>query len=384
VDEIILVIDPDAASLNFISSTLNAKGYKPVTAPSAKEGYIIAVRDQPALIIFDPIVTDLSGLELLHKLRQDRRTQAIPCIALSARSDPEEMKALLGAGCNEYIVKAGQAVQTLVDTIPRILSGSEAILPRKEGGYLVVFLSAKGGTGTSSLCANIAEDVARAYPEVNVAVADMVLPIGSIAPILGYEEALNLVSIAAAPVEELTADYLFSNLPRVPNWHFNLLAGSPDPDSANALYVDRVPDIVKFLQKTYDFIFVDLGRSLSRISLPIILDADIIVLVVASDTSTVTLSRTVWEYLRGKGVLPQRLFTILNRSIGLEGMSKQEAEEVIGLPIKITLPYMGGNFFLANNQNLPLIQKYPNDTAAMMINQIAVQINELAHNLRVP
>jgi len=382
VDELILVIDPDSASLNYIASTLNARGYQVSTTASAKEGYIVAVRDQPAAIIFDPMVADLPAVDFLHKLRQDRRTQSIACIALSARADPAEMQALLAAGCNEYIVKAGPAVQTLLETIPRILSGTESQLPRRSGGYLIVFLSAKGGTGTSSLCANVAEDLARAYPESNVAVADMVLPIGSIAPILGYSEPENLVTLAARPAEELTADYLFDRLPRPEKWHFGLLAGSPNPDSALALRVERVPDMIKLLRETFDYVFVDFGQALSRISLPTILEADIVVLVVASDTSTVTLSKTVWEYLHAKGAASQNVYAILNRSVGLEGMSKSDVEAIVGLPVRVTLPYMGGNFSLANNQHVPLIQKFPTESVSMMINQIAGELVDQARSLR--
>ena len=43
---------------------------------------------------------------------------------------------------------------TLNEAINRLLGINSALV--KEGGLLIVFLSAKGGAGTSSLCANLA------------------------------------------------------------------------------------------------------------------------------------------------------------------------------------------------------------------------------------
>ena len=57
----------------------------------------------------------------------------------------------------------------------------------------MVFLSAKGGTGTSSLCANIAMCLGSEKIDTRVAVMDLVLPIGSIADIVGYADQMNLV-----------------------------------------------------------------------------------------------------------------------------------------------------------------------------------------------
>ena len=48
------------------------------------------------------------------------------------------------------------------------------------------------------------------------------------------------------------------------------MAGAPDPEAANRLRVDNIVHIVDTLRKTYDYVMIDLGRALSKISLPII------------------------------------------------------------------------------------------------------------------
>ena len=72
----------------------------------------------------------------------------------------------------------------------------------------------------------------------------------------------------------------------------------------------------------------------------------------------------------------------MNRAVGLEGLTKIEAEEILGLPIKTTIPYLGGNFALANNLNQPIIVKYPRDTAAIVFTNMANEMTEIVSKLR--
>lgn len=225
---------------------------------------------------------------------------------------------------------------------------------------------------------NLAED----QPKASVVVADLVLPIGSIAGIVGYEGGKNLVTVAQLPAGQTTPRFMSSDLEVMERWRFHILAGSPDPDRGNELNAARIAQIVSTLKSAYDFVMLDLGRSLSRISLPLIEHADLIVMVVGADMTTATLSRTVWEYLRGKGVKPASVYVILNRPVGLEGLTKAEVERILGLPIQAAMPYLAGNVSLANNQHQPYCAKFPADTASIILKEAARQIASQAKRQR--
>jgi pilus assembly protein CpaE len=375
----ILVIDGDAASRNYLSVMLGKSGYTVLLASLGREGLISAWKDLPDVIILDPVLPDIPALEVVNRLRQDRRTVNVPCVALSSQQDSQNMTALLGAGCNEYLVKSNQALQRLLELIPRLLKG-ESSAPKKHG-LLMTFLSAKGGTGTSSLCANLAMCLGSDKTESRVAVLDLVLPIGSIAPIVGYTDSMNLVTTTLQNPDQTSATFFKEKLPRITNWYFHLLAGSTDPESANQLAVDRVDQILTAIQESYDYLLVDLGRSLSRISIPIIQKADVVVLILGTDLATAILTKTLWEFLKTKGIDPKRIFALQNRSVGLEGLSKTELEQMTGLPIRMTMPYMSGNFTIANNRHEPVVAKFPNDSSTVTLKQAATQIVELGHQL---
>jgi MinD-like ATPase involved in chromosome partitioning or flagellar assembly len=225
---------------------------------------------------------------------------------------------------------------------------------------------------------NMAED----HPDTTGVVADLVLPIGSIAAIVGYEGAENLVSIAHMPPAQATAEYLWSSLKTASSWRFRLLPGSPDPEQANQLQGARAGAIISALRSAFDVVVVDLGRSLSRISLPLIEESDLVVMVVGPDMSTVSLSKTVWDYLRDKGVTADSVYPILNRAVGLEGLTKAEIEEIIGLPMQAAMPHLGGNLSVANDQHLAFSHKFPSDTATIILRDTAQQIMSAAQDRR--
>lgn len=384
----ILILDENPASLTFLANTLREKQFTVLEAPSGKEALIAAWRDVPDLILFDPVLSDIKDAEFISKIRSNARTSGTPLIAISSDPGPARRDACLKAGVNDYIVKSSQALPALQQALARLFvvetKVEVEIVPQEErkNGLLMVFLSAKGGTGTSSLCANLAMNIQMLQPEARVVVADLVLPIGSIGQIVGYEGSLNLITVADLPSEETNREYFRKNLPQPEQWKFQLLAGSPDPQHGNVLKGDRIEEIVDTLRSTFDFIILDIGRSLSRISLPLIKEADLIPLIVATDQSTVQLTKTVWEYLQAQGVENQKVYAILNRAVGLEGLTKSEAETIIGLEIKKAMPYMGSNFSLANNLNQPITLKYPTDTASIVLKETADNMIKIAQRLR--
>ena len=388
----ILVVDGDGASRNFLARTLEQKQCHVLETSLGKEGLVFAWRDHPDLILVDPKLADLSGEELIRKLRADARTESIPVIALSSDPDPQRKTACLQAGFNEYLHKSAENVPALMEAIdlwlarPQKIPVEEEQMPsaiiKKNDGLLIVFLSGKGGTGVSSLCANLAMSISLHKPQARLVVLDSVLPIGSIASIVGYDGGMNLATLAALPPEKTDAAFFRENLPALPAWQFHLAAGSPDPERASGLRAGRIEQIVHTLQSAYDYVLVDLGRSLSNISLPLIQQADLIAIVISPDLSAVQLTRIVWAYLQAKGLSQDHIFAILNRVVGFEGVTKSEVEGLLGLAIQTTMPYLGGNFSLANNQHVPFVLKFPGDTAAMILKEAALQMIALAGRVR--
>lgn len=372
----ILVIAADLATRRFIGLKLKEAGAKVLLAPTAKEGLILAWRDRPDGILIDPDLPDLDGLELVRKLRHDRRTAHTPIIALSGNSQPDAILSGLEAGFDEYLIKSPAAVEQLLQAFRRRLHAVPGGTPAPQetggaGGRLLLFASPKGGVGTSSLCVNTAAMIAEDHPDWQLAVVDLVLPIGSLAAITGVEAMeINLVQLCALPPDRLTTAYLREHLPIPEEWGFRLVPGAPDPESAANLAVDRLPALFTTLQMAFDMVVVDIGRMISpRITTPLFHAANLIVLVLNSDPTTVGIAHIFLEYLSNQGITQERIFPLVNRSVGVQGLSRRELEQELGLKLPATIPYMQENFSLANTLHQPIGYKFPHYTATVALRE---------------
>jgi len=371
----LLLIESDPTALAYLSAMFRKAGYPTDTAPTGKEGLIEAWRNRPDLIILDTALADLSGLEIVRKFRADTRTAQTKILFLSDNSRPEEILEGVRAGADEYVVKrAGVDVELLERVRALFPTGEAADAPGKPPGKLISFLSAKGGTGTSSLCANLAQTLGGLVNPKTVAVVDLVLPIGSISQIVGVSSPKSISEVTQLETRLLTQPKVEPMLVHVPEWKFHLLSGAPDPEAAQALKVDRLEAMFGALRRGYDYVLVDFGRALSRISLPFIRSSARLVLVLASDAATVALTKTTLKYLEMQSVRRNHIFPVLNRAVGLEGLSRAEMEKELGLVIPGVVPHLGGAFSLANNQHAPLAVKFPNDTATYVLHDLAVSL----------
>jgi hypothetical protein len=87
--------------------------------------------------------------------------------------------------------------------------------------------------------------------------------------------------------------------------------------------------------------------------------------------------------LKSKGVQENSLYTILNRAVGLEGLSKTDAEKILGMKINASIPYLGTNLAFANSHHQPFTIKFPRDTASIIFQDTAKEMALLAQKIRL-
>lgn len=101
----ILVVDDQELVRAAISAALRREGYQVSEADNGAEGLKAACRQLPHLIIADTVMPRMDGYEMFRALQSQAATRAVPVIALSSRSTPEEEAKLLDAGYLDFIAK---------------------------------------------------------------------------------------------------------------------------------------------------------------------------------------------------------------------------------------------------------------------------------------
>ncbi len=85
----VLVIDDDKTIVALVSATLRAVGYQVLAAYDAMQGFMLAQREVPAVILLDIQLPAGGGLPLLEKITTSTKTHAIPVVIITGETDPK-------------------------------------------------------------------------------------------------------------------------------------------------------------------------------------------------------------------------------------------------------------------------------------------------------
>jgi DNA-binding response OmpR family regulator len=119
----ILIIDDELGISKLYSEKLNNEGFEVLTAQNGLDGFALAKKELPNLILLDIIMPKMNGLDTLKQLKEDESTKAIPVILLT--NLPAEMSMLKARqlGAVDYLVKAEYDPIDVVIRIRTLLSG---------------------------------------------------------------------------------------------------------------------------------------------------------------------------------------------------------------------------------------------------------------------
>jgi two-component system OmpR family response regulator len=99
----VLVVDDEATLTDLLAMALRYEGCEVKTAATGQEAILAAAQFQPDAIILDVMLPDLSGLEVLRRVRSTRPD--VPVVFLTARDAVEDRVAGLTAGGDDYVTK---------------------------------------------------------------------------------------------------------------------------------------------------------------------------------------------------------------------------------------------------------------------------------------
>lgn len=98
----ILIIDDEPQIRKLLQINLESNDYKSIQACSGKEGMILSASHPPDLILLDIGLPDISGHEVLEKLREWYNK---PIIILSVRDNETDIISALDNGATDYLTK---------------------------------------------------------------------------------------------------------------------------------------------------------------------------------------------------------------------------------------------------------------------------------------
>jgi DNA-binding response OmpR family regulator len=101
----VVVADDEPDVRNLVTFKLTGAGFEVQAAAGGRRAIALIERSMPDLAILDVSMPDMSGLEVCRHLRATMRTQTLPVIMLTARTQAAQEYEGLLAGADVYMTK---------------------------------------------------------------------------------------------------------------------------------------------------------------------------------------------------------------------------------------------------------------------------------------
>jgi two-component system alkaline phosphatase synthesis response regulator PhoP len=103
--ETILAVDDEEDILELVKYNLTREGYKVLCASNGEDAIDVTKRKLPDIIILDLMLPGIDGLEVCKRLKKDSKTEHIPIIMLTAKTEEADVVSGLEVGADDYITK---------------------------------------------------------------------------------------------------------------------------------------------------------------------------------------------------------------------------------------------------------------------------------------
>ena len=115
----ILIVDDHRDTATALARLLSQSGHDAIAVDSAPAALSLLQRTRPDVMVLDNHMPQMSGLDLMHAIRDDAHMRDIPVIFYSADSNPNEVERALQLGAKDYLVKASTPWAEVCETVER-------------------------------------------------------------------------------------------------------------------------------------------------------------------------------------------------------------------------------------------------------------------------
>lgn len=323
------------------------------------QGLTAALEERPEedLVIVGADASLATATGIAERYRIERPSLGV--VLMRRRVDVQALGEALRAGVREVV--PSDDVEALLQASTRSLALSHQLRhleSRPEDarhGRVIMVLGAKGGCGKTTLATNLASALASAgsgrvcLVDLNlefgdVAIAMQVAPTRTIADALGMQGGLDRDGI--------------SSLMMPGGAGLDLLLAPRQPADAEFITSGLVSEIVSLLSEIYDYVVIDSPPAFNERVLACLDIADSYVLLATMDILSLKNLRVTLDTLDALGYPRARWRMVLNRCDSHVGLTAEDVEQVIPVPIEVRLP-SSKDVPASLNRGMPLVREKP-------------------------
>lgn len=248
----------------------------------------------------------------------------------------------------------------------------------KSKGLLTIVFSPRGGSGRSTIAANLAIALAQTSPD-RVALADLDVLFGHQTVMLNLTPRTFLAAATPSALKNMDRESFNYYLSSHEDSSLRVLIGASRPEEGEAVSGDHVRSGLDLLQRQFIHVLVDTGGNFSEATLGAVESADQVLMVVTPELLALRDIREcqrIFHDLLGYPV--ERFKYVLNHTLPYAGVPRAQIEEVLGVQMVAEIPYGGETPAIAARDGFPLITKWPSNPASKALSEIAHSLDRAA------
>ena len=110
----VLLVDDDARNIFALSSVLERRGMRVLTATTGREAIqLIETTADVAIVLMDIMMPEMDGYQTMERIRNNPKFRRLPIIALTAKAMKGDREKCLDAGASDYLAKPVNTEQLL-------------------------------------------------------------------------------------------------------------------------------------------------------------------------------------------------------------------------------------------------------------------------------
>ncbi len=113
----ILIVEDEATLRKALVEEFEDAGYIVLEASDGLEGFDIALKNKPDLILLDQLMPKLNGVGMLKQLRQDDWGGTVTVVMATNMSTADTINEAIDAGANDYFIKSEVSIEDIVNLV---------------------------------------------------------------------------------------------------------------------------------------------------------------------------------------------------------------------------------------------------------------------------
>jgi len=302
---------------------------------------------RPSLLVLDGV--DGPGLDDIG--RYTLKHPEVEAIVISSEQSPAFLLKAMQTGVREVLPSALDA-RTMEAAVQRVTRKRSQAAAPAELGKVMAFMACKGGSGASFVAANVAHALSLRDGRT-VALIDLDLQFGDSLLMLSDQAPTSHVADVASHISRLDSQLLRAAMVQI-SGTLSVLASPDELTQALEVQPEHVEAIIKQAQQMFDYVVIDLGRSINAVSLRALDMATHVFPVLQMNLPNVRDAKRLQALFKSLDYAPQKIHWLVNRYQKGGDITLDSLQQTLGGAQVATIPNHFNAVSASVNQGVPI------------------------------